>query len=35
MSSCGCSGYFITHQLEYEAKEREKQRSQKRAVKRL
>lgn len=22
--SCGCSGYFLTHQLEYAAKERER-----------
>lgn len=25
--SCGCSGYFLTHQLEYAAKDREKQRN--------
>lgn len=31
--SCSCSGYFLTHQLEYAAKERERLREAKKHVK--
>ena len=33
MAMCGCSGYFVTHQLELAAKEREKLREAKKRVK--
>lgn len=33
MAMCGCSGYFVTHQLELAAKERESKREAKKRAK--